>query len=90
MGRKYNLKLFAKYYSGDQIKEGEIGGNVACLVEMRNTLDNLIGNPEGKRPLVRPRRIWKDIRMDLKETGWEGVDWIHLAQDRDQWPALTR
>jgi len=45
----------------------------------------LVGKPEGKRPLKRPRNIWKDnIKLDLTETGWEGVDWIQLAQDRDQ------
>jgi len=46
----------------------------------------LVGKPEGKRPLVRPRRRWKDhIRMDVREIEWEGVDWIHLVQNRDQW-----
>jgi hypothetical protein len=40
--------------------------------------------PEGKKPLSRPRRRWKDIRKDLRETGWEGVYWINLAQDREQ------
>jgi len=43
------------------------------------------GKPEGKGPLGRPRRKWEDdIRIDLREIGWEGVDWIHLAQDTDQ------
>jgi len=42
------------------------------------------------RPLGRLRRTWEDdIRMDLRETGWEGVDWIHLVRDRDQWPAFV-
>jgi len=46
----------------------------------------LVGKPEGKRPLGRPRRRWEDnIRMDLREVGWESVDWMHLAQDRGQW-----
>jgi hypothetical protein len=46
--------------------------------------------PEGKRPLGRPRRRWVDnIKMDLRETGWDGMDWIDLAQDRDQWRALV-
>jgi hypothetical protein len=45
----------------------------------------LVGEPEGKRPLGRPRHGWVDnIKMDLRETGWIGVDWIDLAQDRDQ------
>jgi hypothetical protein len=50
----------------------------------------LVGNPEGKRPLGRPRRRWEDmIRIDLREIGWGGMDWIDLAQDRDQWRALV-
>jgi hypothetical protein len=58
--------------------------------EIRNEYKILVGKPEGKRPLGRPRRRWEDnIRMDLGEIGWEGVDWIHLAQDRDQWRALV-
>jgi hypothetical protein len=48
-------------------------------------------NPEGKRPLGRPRRRWVDnIKMDLRETGWDGGGWIDVAQDRDQWRALVR
>jgi hypothetical protein len=50
----------------------------------------LVGNAEGKRLLGRPRRRWVDnIKMDLRETGWDGMDWIDLAQDRDQWRALV-
>jgi hypothetical protein len=49
----------------------------------------LVGKPEGKRPLGRPRRRWEDgIRMDLREIGLGGVDWIRLAQDRDWWRAV--
>jgi hypothetical protein len=49
-----------------------------------------VGKPEGRRPLGIPRRRWVDnIKMDLRETGWDGVDWIDLAQDRDQWRALV-
>jgi hypothetical protein len=49
----------------------------------------LVGNPKGKRPLGRPRRRWvDDIKMDLK-TEWDGMDWIDLAQDREQWRALV-
>jgi hypothetical protein len=49
-----------------------------------------VGNPEGKRPLGRPRRRWVDnIKMDLREIGWDGMDWIVLAEDRDQWRALV-
>jgi hypothetical protein len=50
----------------------------------------LVEKPEGKRPLGRPRRRWEDnIRMDLREIGWGGMDWIDLAQDGDQWRALV-
>jgi hypothetical protein len=48
-----------------------------------------VGKPEGKRPLRRLRCRWVDnIKMDLREKGWGGMDWIYLAQDRDQWRAL--
>jgi hypothetical protein len=48
-----------------------------------------VGKPEGKRPLGRPRRRWVDIiKMDLDVIGWDGRDWIELAQDRDQWRVL--
>jgi hypothetical protein len=50
----------------------------------------LVGKPEGRRPLGRPRRRWEDeIRMDLRETGLGGVDWIRLSQDRDRWRAVV-
>jgi hypothetical protein len=55
----------------------------------RNAYRILVGKPEGKRPLLRPRRRWADnIKMDLREIGWDGVDWIDMTQDRDQWRAL--
>jgi hypothetical protein len=58
--------------------------------ETRNAYKILVEEPEGKRPLGRPRRLWVDnIRIDLGEIGWDGVDWIELAQDRDQWKALV-
>jgi hypothetical protein len=50
----------------------------------------LVENPEGKRPLGKLRRKWVDnIKMDLREIGWGGMDWIELAQDRDWWSALV-
>jgi hypothetical protein len=52
----------------------------------------LVGKPEGKRPLGRPRHRWvvnTRNKMDLREIGWDGIDWIDLAQDRDQWRALV-
>jgi hypothetical protein len=61
-------------------------GHVARMEENRI----LVGKPEGKRPLGRPRRRWEDnIRMDLREIGWSGTDWIDLTQDRDQWRAFV-
>jgi hypothetical protein len=58
--------------------------------EKRNVYRLLVGKPEGRRPLGRPRRRWLDnIRMDLRERGWADVDWIGLAQDRDRWRALV-
>jgi hypothetical protein len=52
--------------------------------EIRNAYRILVGKPEGKIPLGRPRRRWVDnIKMYLREIGWDGVDWIELAQDRD-------
>jgi hypothetical protein len=57
--------------------------------EMRNAYNILVGKPEEKRPHRRHRCRWEDnIRTDLRETGWEGVDWMDLAQDRDQWRDL--
>jgi len=50
----------------------------------------LVGKPEATRPLGRPRRIWNDnIRMNIRETGLESVEWMHLAQDRNQWGAAV-
>jgi hypothetical protein len=65
-------------------------GHVARLAELRNAYEILAGKPGRKRPLRRPRRRWKNnIRMDLREIGWEGVDLIHLTQVMDQWRALV-
>jgi hypothetical protein len=58
--------------------------------EKRNAYRILMGKPEGKRPLGRSRRRWLDnIKMDLREIRWDDMDWIDLAQDRDQWRALV-
>jgi hypothetical protein len=58
--------------------------------QMRNAYTILGGKPEGKRSFGRPRHTWKyRIRMDFRKIGWEGVDWMHLVQDRDQWRVLV-
>jgi hypothetical protein len=60
------------------------------MEERRGAYRALLGKPEGRRPLGKPRRRWEDnIKMDLRELGWGGVDWIDLAQDRDTWRALV-
>jgi hypothetical protein len=58
--------------------------------ERRGAYRALVGKPEGRRPLGRSRRRWEDnIKMDLRQVGWGGVDWIDLAQDRNRWRALV-
>jgi hypothetical protein len=65
-------------------------GHMARMGEERGVYRVLVGKPEGKRPLGRPRRRWVDnIRMDLQEVGCGYVDWIGLAQDRDRWRTLV-
>jgi hypothetical protein len=60
------------------------------MEEVRNAYKILVGIPEGKRSLGRPRRRWEDnIRMDLMEIRWERVDWMHLVQDMDRWRAVV-
>jgi hypothetical protein len=64
--------------------------NVAHMGEERKLYKVLVGEPEGKRPLGRPRRRWEDgVRMDLREIGLGDVDWIRLAQYRDRWRAVV-
>jgi len=64
-------------------------GHVARMGEGRGVYRILVGKPEGRRPLGRPRRRWEDnIRMDLREVGCGCVDWMELARDRDRWRAL--
>jgi hypothetical protein len=81
----HNLYSFPDIIRQVKSKRMRWAGHVARIGEERKVYKVLVGKPEGKRPLGRPRRMWEDgIRMDLRETGWRGVDWIRLAQDRDR------
>jgi hypothetical protein len=67
-----------------------MGGACSTNGEKRNEYRILVGKPEGIRPLGRPRCRWVDnIKMDLREIACNGVDWIDMAEDRDQWRALV-
>jgi hypothetical protein len=73
----------------DQIKKDAMG-RARSTNGKRNAYRILVGKPEGKRPLAKPRRRWVDnIKMDLRDIGWGGLDWIDLAQNWDQWKALV-
>jgi hypothetical protein len=92
--RLHNKELYALYSSTNiirVIKSRRLrwAGHVARVGE-RSAYRALVGKPEGRRPLGRPRRRWEDnIRMYLREVGWGGMDWINVAQDRDRWRALV-
>jgi hypothetical protein len=69
-----------RYYA-DQIKGDEVEGCVACIGDTRNEYEILVGNPEGKRQLIRSQCRWEDnIKMKLRETGRETLDWVHLTR----------
>ena len=66
-------------------------GHVARMEQFRNAYRVLVGKPEGKRPLGRPRRSWEDnVKMDLRKVGCDPGEWIDLAEDGDQWRAYVR
>jgi hypothetical protein len=91
----HNEELHNLYSSPDiiwQVKSRRMrqAGHVARIGEERKVYKILVGKPEGKRPLERPKHRWEDgIRMDLREIGLGSVDWIRLAQDRDWWRAVV-
>jgi hypothetical protein len=74
----------------DQIRRTKSAGHVERMCDKRNVRRILAGKPEGKRPLGRPICMWvDDIKRHLREIGWDGMDRIDLAQDRDQWWVLV-
>jgi hypothetical protein len=90
----HNDELHSLYCSPNivrMIKSRRIrwAGHVARMREGRSVYRVLVGRPEGKRPLGRPKRRWEDIRMDLRELGIDEANWIRLAQDRVQWWAFV-
>jgi hypothetical protein len=93
--KQHNEDLYNLYSSPDIIKvikskRMRLAGHVASIGEMINAYKIVGGKPEGKTPLGRPRRGWKEnITMNLREMGLEGVDWIYLTQDRDRCWALV-
>ncbi|KAJ4443845.1 hypothetical protein ANN_05632 [Periplaneta americana] len=92
----HNTEVHTLYSSPDiirNIKSRRLrwAGHVARMGESRNAYRVLVGRLEGKRPLGRPRRRWEDnIKMDLREVGYDDRDWINLPQDRDRWRAYVR
>jgi hypothetical protein len=91
----HNEKLHNLYSSASIIRmiksrRMRCSGHVARMGRRRNAYRILAGKPEGRRPLGRPRRRWVDnIKMDRREIGCDDIDWIDLAQNRDQWRALV-
>jgi hypothetical protein len=93
---KLHNKELHNFYSSPNIirmiksKRMRWTGHVARMGYTRNAYRILVGKPEGKRPLGRPRRRWVDnIITDLREIGWDGMDRMELVQDRDQWRVLV-
>jgi hypothetical protein len=93
--RLHNKELYALYSSPNiirVIKSRRLrwAGHVARMGERRGAYGALLGKPEGRRPLERPRRRWKDnIKLYVQEVGCEGMDWIDLAHDMDRWRTVV-
>jgi hypothetical protein len=95
ISRQCKILLHDLYFSPRIIRMMKLrrmrwGGHVARMGEKRNAYKILMGEPEGKRPVGRPRRrSADDIKMDLREIGFGGTDWIDPTQDRDKWTAVV-
>jgi hypothetical protein len=93
--RLHNEELYDLYSSSNIIRVIKArrmrwAGHVARMGEGVGAYRILVGRPEGRRPFGRPRCRWEDnIKMDLQEVGWEGVNWIDMGQVRDRWRALV-
>jgi hypothetical protein len=94
--RKLHNEELRNLYSSPSIirmiksRRKRLAGHVARMKQTTNAYRLLLGMPEGKRALGRPRRRLVDnIKIDLREIGWDGMDWIDLTQDRDQWRAFV-
>jgi hypothetical protein len=78
------------YCTGNKIEKNEMGGACGAYGGWGGVHRVLVGRPEGKRSLGRPRLRWEDnIKMDLREVGWGCGDWMELAQDRERWRAFV-
>ena len=88
-GAKWFVHL-TQFYAGDKMEKNEMGWACGAYGWGGGVYRVLVGKPEGRRPLGRPRRRWVDnIRTDLQEVGCGYMDWIGLAQDRDRWRTLV-
>jgi hypothetical protein len=93
--KMHNDELYSLYYLPTIVRAiksrmEKLAGHVARMGEGRDIYKVLVGRPEGKRPLGRPRRRWEsNIKMDLREIGIDGANWIRLAQDRVRWRACV-
>jgi hypothetical protein len=86
----HNEELLTRYCAVDKIEKNEMGGTCSAYGEGRVVYRVFEEKPEGKKPLGGPRRRWEDnIKVDFKEVGCGGRDWIELPQDRDRWRALV-
>jgi hypothetical protein len=90
----HNEELNGLYSSHNIVQVSQLRrwvGNEACMGEMRGVYRVLVGRPEGKIPLGRPRCRWEDnIKTHLQEVGCGGMGWTNLVQDRDRWQALVK